>query len=88
MKLKKLIKKTENFLNSEKRKRKEKKHYLKHVLKKLRAYEEQLCLLLETETDPEIIDKLKRKIALAHQQRKKGVALLKELQEADDKSHQ
>lgn len=77
MKLKKLIKKTEAFLSSDKRKRKEKKEYLKHVLKKLRNYEEQLLTLLQSETDPAIIEKLKRKIALAHKQREKGVLLLK-----------
>ena len=79
MKLKKLISKTEEFLNSDKRKRKEKKKYLKQVLKELRQYEEALCIRLETETDPESIKKLKRKKAVAHQQRKKGVSLLKEL---------
>jgi len=83
MKLKKLIHKTEAFLNSDKRKRKEKKKYLKHVLKKLRAYEEQLEIQLESETQSEKIEKLKRKMALTHQQRKKGVALLKELSETD-----
>lgn len=81
MKLKKLIRKTEDFLSSDKRKRKEKKKYLKHVLNKLRVYEEELLTLLKTETDPETIDKLKRKVALTHQQRKKGVKLLKELQQ-------
>jgi len=83
MKLKKLINKTEAFLSSDKRKRKEKKKYLKHVLKKLRLYEEQLTIRLEATTDPEVIAKLKRKIALAHKQREKGVLLLKELKNED-----
>jgi len=83
MKLKKLIRKTEAFLSSDKRKRKEKKKYLKHVLKELRQYEEQLSKQLETETDPQIIVKLKRKIALTHKQREKGVLLLKQLKHDD-----
>ncbi len=87
MKLKKLIRKTEAFLNSDTRKRKEKKKYLKHVLKKLRSYEEQLSIRLESETDPVAIEKLKRKMALTHQQRKKGVALLQEMKQ-QKKSHQ
>jgi len=83
MKLKKLINKTEEFLSSDTRKRKEKKKYLKHVLKKLRNYEGQLSTQLETETNPETIEKLKRKIALAHKQREKGVLLLKQLKNED-----
>lgn len=77
MKLKKMISQAEDFLDSDKRKRKEKKKYLKQVLKKLRQYEEELCERLKTETDPEQVEKLNRKMALAHSQRKKGVALLK-----------
>ncbi len=81
MKLKKIISQAEEFLNSDKRKRKEKKKYLKHVLKKLRKYEDELRVSLKAETDPEAIEKLSLKIKLAHTQRKKGVALLKTLKD-------
>ena len=84
MKLSKLISQTEEFLSSEGRKRKEKKKYLKQVLKKLRDYEEELNQRLEEETDLEVIEKLERKIALAHAQRKKGVTVLKSLKKNND----
>lgn len=79
MKIKKLISQTEEFLNSDAHKRKEKKKHLKQVLQKLRAYEEELSQRLETETDPGKREKIERKIALAHAQRKKGVSILKTL---------
>lgn len=81
MNMKKLFAKAESFLNSDKRKRKEKKKCLKHVLKKLRKQEEKLNARLQNETDQEEIDKLNKKIALMHAQRKKGLALMKELKE-------
>jgi len=80
MKLKKLVAQVDEYLNSDKRKRKEKKKHLKHVLKKLRNHEDEICTKLKTETDPEAIEKLTRKMRLAHAQRKKGVAILKALQ--------
>lgn len=86
MKLKKFIAQANEFLDSDKRKRKEKKKYLKDVLKKLRIYEDELCERLKTETDPEQIEKLNQKRTLAHTQRKKGVALLKTLQSKNNKS--
>jgi len=81
MNMKKLFAKAENFLNSDKRKRKEKKKCLKHVLKKLRKQEEKFNARLQDETDQAVIDKLNKKIALVHAQRKKGLALMKELRE-------
>ena len=81
MNIKKLFAKADTFLNSDKRKRKEKKKCLKHVLKKLRKQEEKLNARLQNESDEQVIDKLNRKIALVHAQRKKGLALMKELME-------
>lgn len=81
MKIKKLFAKAESFLNSDKRKRKEKKKCLRHVLKKLRKQEEKLNVRLQNESDEHAIDKLNRKIALVHAQRKKGLTLMKELME-------
>ncbi len=81
MNIKKLFAKADTFLNSDKRKRKEKKKCLKHVLKKLRKQEENFNARLQNETDKVVTDKLNRKIALVHAQRKKGLALMKELME-------
>jgi len=86
MKLKKLVAQVDEYLDSDKRKRKEKKKHLKHVLKKLRSYEDEICTKLNTETDPESIEKLTRKMRLAHSQRKKGVLLLKSLQTNKEKN--
>jgi len=81
MNVKKLFAKAESFLNSDKRKCKEKKKCLKHVLKKLRKQEEKFNARLQDETDQAMIDKFNRKIALVRAQRKKGLALMKELME-------
>ena len=79
MKLKKLVAQVQDYLDADERKRKEKKKQIKSVLKELRAHEEQLSEQLKTATDPAKIEKLKRKKKLAHTQRKKGIAMLKEL---------
>lgn len=81
MKIKKLIRKAEAFLNSEERDRQEKTKYLKELLKKLRQREKKLRARLEDETGEEGRIKLEKKLALVHAQRKKGVLLLAELQE-------
>ncbi len=83
MKLKKLLKKVEVFLDSDARSRKEKKSYVKRVLKKLRKYEHEIGLQLQDETDEEIKEQLQKRIALSHAQRKKGVKLLHELKKTN-----
>lgn len=80
MRVKKLFTKAETFLNSDKRKRKEKKKCLKHVLKKLRNYEEKLNAQLRDEPNKKAVEKLNREIALVHAQRKKGLKVLKNIQ--------
>lgn len=79
MKLKNLFKKAESFLDSDERSRKEKKKCIKHVLKKLRKYENEINALLENESADETRKILQKKIVLAHAQRKKGLNLLKAL---------
>ncbi|MBE9549829.1 MAG: hypothetical protein IMF09_10530 [Proteobacteria bacterium] len=79
MKVKKLFAQAEDFLNSDNRKRKEKKKCLIHVLKKLDKYEDKLNERLRDAEDDEVIDKLNRKLALAQAQQKKGRVLMKEL---------
>ena len=83
MKLKKLFKKAEDFLDSEERSRKEKKKCIKHVLKKLRKYENKINEQLNEEISDEDRKHLRKKIALTHAQRKKGLALLKSLEKPE-----
>lgn len=79
MGLKKLFSKAESFLDDDKRKRKEKRKCLKHVLKKLRKYEKELHASLADESDKRAVERLKKKIALVRAKRKKGLLLMKEL---------
>ncbi|WP_086481775.1 hypothetical protein [Oceanospirillum sanctuarii] len=79
MKISKLIKKAEAFIRSDEQKRKEKKEYLKKVIKKLRKHEKQLKEEYEACSDFEKSRQLKQEIALAYNQRKKGVKMLKSL---------
>jgi len=79
MRVKKLFTRAEAFLDSDKRKRKEKKKCLKHVLKKLRNYEEKLNAQLRDESNKKAVEKLNREIALVHAQRKKGLKVLKNI---------
>ncbi len=80
MKLKKLIGQAEDFVDSEKRSRKEKKKYLKQVLKKLSDHEKSLKKRMEHASGEEDRKALAKKLARTHAQRKKGIALLKDLQ--------
>ena len=80
MKLKKLIGKAEDVVDSEKRSRKEKKKYLKHVLKKLSDHEKGLKKRIEQASSEQEKKTLAKKLARTHAQRKKGIALLKDLQ--------
>ena len=79
MKVKKLIKKAEAFLNSEERDRKQKKKYLRQVLRKLSKHEKKLRLRLAQEQPEQEASRLRKKLALTHAQRVKGVRLLREL---------
>jgi hypothetical protein len=84
LKLKKLFKKAENFLDSDERSRKEKKKCIKHVLKKLRKYENEINEQIKDESSEESIKHLKKRIALTHAQRRKGMNLLKSLKKSSD----
>ncbi|WP_201583542.1 hypothetical protein [Psychrobacter jeotgali] len=78
MKASKLIKKTEEYLGADNRKRKEKIKYLKQVLKKLRKREKELELKFEAENSNK--EKISNELALIHAHRKKGLKLLKQLE--------
>ncbi len=79
MNLIKLANKTREFLDAGERKRKEKKKFLKEVLKKLKKHEKGLLKELKDIKDEDRRAELKHEIALTHAQRKKGVAKLQEL---------
>ena len=79
MKLKKVIAKAEAFVDSEDRGRKEKKKYLKRVLKKLSDHERSLKKRLAATSDKDEQNQLKKKLARTHAQRKKGIGLLKSM---------
>lgn len=79
MNIPKIAKKTKDFLSAKERKRKEKKKFLRHVLKKLKKHEKKLRRELEGTTGAERRADLESEIALAHAQRKKGVAKLRDL---------
>ena len=81
-----LLEKTKAFLDTAERKRKEKRKYLKHVIKKLKKHEKKLIARLESEADKATRDKLEKEINLAHAHRKKGLKVLKGLKKANKSS--
>lgn len=85
MNLKKLINRTEEYLRTEERKRKEKRKYLKQVTRKLREHEKALKAQLEECDDSDLKKRLKKEIVLAHAQRKKGVKLIRSLKKKKNK---
>lgn len=79
MNVKKLIRRAEDFLSSEESKRKEKKKYLRQVIKKLRQHEQDLKSAYSQCADKKGREQLKKEWVLTHAQRKKGVNLLRGL---------
>jgi len=73
------MKTAESFLDSDERDRKEKKKYLKQVLRKLSNYEKKVQARLQEELTEEERERLEIRLALVHAQRTKGLGLLKEL---------
>ena len=86
MNIQKLLEKAETFLNAAERRRKEKRKYLKHVIKKLKKHEKKLSAQLDKETDQDIRNNLGKEIKLAHAHRKKGLKVLKGLKKANKSS--
>ncbi len=76
MKLSKLIKRAEGALIGTKNKQLAKRADLKTAIHKLRKKEKALTDELQETTDKEERQHLKKKIALAHSQRKKGLSAL------------
>ena len=79
MNIHKLVKKAEAVLNSDERKRKQKRKYLKQVIKELKKHEKALTEELGKVSDKKRKEKLQKEINLAHAQRKKGLKNLKAL---------
>jgi hypothetical protein len=79
MKTKKLLSRLTEFFNSDRRAQLSKLDTIKEVLKNLKKKEHKLKEELENETDPVVREKLETKLNVCHTQRKKGLAILKEL---------
>lgn len=79
MKISKLWARAEEFLDSEKKKKREKRRCLKEVLKRLKAKEAELAKRIERESGAGKQKKLRKELDVVHAQRKKGIAALKEL---------
>jgi hypothetical protein len=82
VKTKKLIDHIRALFNADLRNNLNKQQSLRDVLEQLRAKEKKLQAEIQYEQDPERRDKLQLKANLVHSQRKKGVALLKQAQDA------
>jgi hypothetical protein len=74
------MKTAESFLDTDGRDRKEKKKYLKQVLRKLSNYEKKVQARLQEALPGEERTRLEKRLALVHAQRTKGLGLLRELQ--------
>jgi len=79
MNIRKLLKKAKTFLNTDEKKRKEKKQFLKQVIKKLKKHEKSLIEQLDGVHDKKARSTIKEEIALTHAQRKKGLKTLKKI---------
>ena len=79
MKLKKLLENAEKLFSPDLREDEVKKKSLKKLIKRLRKYERIKEELLEKTDDPGERERLRKKILLAHAQRKKGLTLLDEM---------
>ncbi len=80
---KKLLKKLGEFFSMDRRARVRRKEELKDLLSRLKLKECELLERLEHETDPQRRKALEGKIHVVHQQRKKGIGLLRELRDED-----
>ena len=79
MKLKRLLRKVEEFLSAEERKRQAEKAEMRKVLDKLKKKERKLEAEAAEEKDDEQRAALEGKLKVVHAQRRKGIAALKAL---------
>jgi hypothetical protein len=80
---KKLLKKLTDFFDLDVRARQKRKDELNELLSRLKIKEEELKTERDLETDEKQKSHLDKKIDLVHSQRKKGITLLKELNNED-----
>ncbi len=88
MKTKKLIERVRALFDADLRDNLKTQRSLHEVLEALRAKEKKLQTNLLSEQRPEKRDKIQLKIDLVHSQRKKGLALLKQVQSSATVSDQ
>ncbi len=81
MKLNKLMRKLQEFLDADSRERKDHRKDMKILLRKLKAKENSLAAKAVGEFDEEKLERLRKEIDMVHAQRKKGISALKELNE-------
>ena len=84
MKMRKILQKVQDFLDADSRSQQQQKDSISEVLEKLKGKEKKLQSELEHSVDTEEKDKLERKIAVCHAQRKKGLAILKQMRTQPD----
>ena len=84
MKMRKILQKVQDFLDADSRSQQQQKDSISEVLEKLKGKEKKLQGELEHSVDTEEKDKLERKIAVCHAQRKKGLAILKQMRTQPD----
>lgn len=79
MKLSKIMKKVQEFLDADSREKKENRKDMKILLQKLKSKEKSLAEKALTEFDEEKSKRLRKEIDMVHAQRKKGISALKEM---------
>ena len=84
MKLNKMIKELQEFLDADLRKRNKHRDDMKELLHKIKAKERRLAAKALTEFDEEKLERLRKEINMVHAQRKKGITALKELNEKQE----
>ena len=81
MKINKLMRKLQEFLDADSRERKEHRKDMKILLHKLKVKEKSLAAKTVGEFDEEKLERLHKEIEMVHAQRNKGINALKELVE-------
>lgn len=84
MKLKKLISRINEFADADQNEKRKDNHRLKKTLRKLKEKYVSLCESLNIETDQLKREAIENKIKIVQTQRKKGIALRKELKEISE----
>ena len=81
MKTPKLLKKVNEYLDSDKKRQAEQKDSIKKVLKKLKKKQNHLKEKLKNEKDEKVAKSLKKELNIIFVQRKKGLKVLKSMKD-------